>query len=1164
MNYFFKQTKSQKGYVLILVMILMLVGSLILTSLLKFTGTGISTTTMYVDKGKELYAADAGIEDGRWRIKNDDLPTGYDVYDYYELSGHSWSYDLQTDTGVTPNGYNTDVTLKNMWIPTLPIPTSSQAQITLQGTTGSPPKLIVTGSTRDLPTATNPGVYQIKVSYFGGSALGISSVGVWLPPGFTYHAANSNNLDNTLHTPTENMYSSENWTAAYKSGQSIIWNFSPVYPFLGDTGNNQLQFPGVDLSESPDLVSTITFEFDGPEGQGPAAVSWIDTDTTFSGGLTYCWDGDQKVFQILSTAGDTSVEAYTIKSELRMMAAAIQGDYFATGNTLMYDSNNDSYHIRDTWTSADHASSNTIDAESPVGAGNGIPSDADVSKAFLYWTSWFDSSNIVSVYSDSCANYNNWVRSGLNPYLDTGWGGTGQFSGHIQTAGPDSFRELTLKDNVVNLDNYKTGRVEISWEQNAMVTATIPEFEDSCTNFNNWVITTPNAWEYYPTSGFGNKYFRGNYNSGETTYISTNNDIDISTYSSNEVSLSWSHWMSITAVPTTIWSDDFRTDSWARSPSSYWTYDSIGQRYRGRTSGSTLSNQILSMSSNVDLSPCTSGTVTIFWDQNTSGSNFDNNDRLYVSFSSNGGTSYGSEYLVFSRNSILTQITLDNSYLVNNFRMRFRVEGFSDGSGSNRQYINIDNVRISYLPPATGPGIDDGVDVYFSNNSGGTWSPAYEVFRGSITTSQPPDSNFSITIPDDCLTEHFRLRISLVGFDVAGQYCNIDNIRVTGPASIPLDLSDGLDFAFYGGGEWSADYPAFRGDPLESSFSYVIPKDYLNNFFKLRLKLVGFDGTGQYCNITNIRIRAMMPDSSAYFKINSNQVYFNGSNPALGSQDIIADKTQVIPGVQGFSYSSFKDVTDLVKWELNRENPTATHYPGIAQYTVGNVNGTKGDNDPNRTQLAHAGWSLIIVYSSPATLGHQLYLYDQFSHAYDAGDVDFDGDEHYGGTVSGFIVPEPIDDDGNGVPDETNVAKMTIMVGEGDEFIAGDTIGGHYYPGDFVAFNADEDYWDDTPHYYDIPNSNKLWDKITTNSNTQAAPNNVWNGKSTVFTADGVDVDTFYVPWGNPVSNGLLKPGDTSAHIDLCTGQDNWNLVYIILSFRSKATTGGSVSYLIR
>ena len=58
---------------------------------------------------------------------------------------------------------------------------------------------------------------------------------------------------------------------------------------------------------------------------------------------------------------------------------------------------------------------------------------------------------------------------------------------------------------------------------------------------------------------------------------------------------------------------------------------------------------------------------------------------------------------------------------------------------------------------------------------------------------------------------------------------------------------------------------------------------------------------------------------------------------------------------------------------------------------------------------------------------------------------------------------------------------------------------------------------------------------------------------------DGVDIDTFYVTW----ASGLLEPGDSSAQLDLITGVDSWNLVYIILSLRSETTTGGTVHYII-
>jgi hypothetical protein len=317
-------------------------------------------------------------------------------------------------------------------------------------------------------------------------------------------------------------------------------------------------------------------------------------------------------------------------------------------------------------------------------------------------------------------------------------------------------------------------------------------------------------------------------------------------------------------------------------------------------------------------------------------------------------------------------------------------------------------------------------------------------------------------------------------------------------------------------------------------------------------------------------------------------VYFDTSSgtpePRQGAVEITADRAAVINNVigttsTGFSYACFKDVTRLVR-EFTPSPTGHTNKPGIADYTVGGVDGTQGNDSlpGDGYQLAHAGWSLIIVYSGPQTLGHQLYLFDTFSFCDDYADIDFDRDGNPGGDISGFLVPEPIDDNKDGIPDESFAAKMTVMVGEGDDFIASDGS----YPGDFLAFNAPETYRT-APNIpaRDTPNQYKLWDGtlsvLHSGSNTSTYPNNSWNGMSAIkrktggvwqwtslMNADGVDIDNFYVPWGSPASSGLLKPGDTSAHIDLCTAQDNWNLVYVIISFRSKAKTGGALTYLIR
>ena len=88
-----------------------------------------------------------------------------------------------------------------------------------------------------------------------------------------------------------------------------------------------------------------------------------------------------------------------------------------------------------------------------------------------------------------------------------------------------------------------------------------------------------------------------------------------------------------------------------------------------------------------------------------------------------------------------------------------------------------------------------------------------------------------------------------------------------------------------------------------------------------------------------------------------------------------------------------------------------------------------------------------------------------------------------------------------------------------------------------------------------IPDLYKLWD-----GTYPVNKNNVWNSDSIGMTQPGVDIDTFTIPW----SSGLINPDDTQARIDIYTQNDNWMLVYMILSVRSETVTSGTIHYVIR
>jgi hypothetical protein len=362
-----------------------------------------------------------------------------------------------------------------------------------------------------------------------------------------------------------------------------------------------------------------------------------------------------------------------------------------------------------------------------------------------------------------------------------------------------------------------------------------------------------------------------------------------------------------------------------------------------------------------------------------------------------------------------------------------------------------------------------------------------------------------------------------------------------------IESEDCFQYALHNSSGWGSWNTVWCNDyqigTSPKTFTITVPNDYLTSDFKIKFQITGFSDRNEYCYFDNFTISVesdTIADTSVIFKINGTQVCFDEfGNPITGFEEITADQYQVrenydpYGGPEGFSYSCKKDVTELLKEFANQGNGT---------YTVGGVYGDTG------SQWSYAGWSLVIVYESTETKRHQLYLFDDFYYiAPHTEGLKF--------SISGFLVPDPI-------PGEVNAAKITCFVGDGDAC----------YSGDFIAINAPDVPGDQ------IPDSYKLWDSIALTAtwfypymaNTNGSPNNVWNSQSIGLSASGIDIDTFYVPWGEPPSEGLIKPGDSSAEITLNyaglnpIGAELIDFIYIIISFRSRTTMGGTITYLLR
>jgi hypothetical protein len=361
--------KGQKGQALVAALIVLVIGGLILTPLLGLMGTGIKSGQVFEQKVDETYAADAGVEDAMWHIRNNDideddllcevLGAGYNHYDY--SSDYSYVYDLDV------NDKDVNVTMQNVWMPKdISVPNPTAARDIIEGE-----KLTIIG----YPSGNS--TYVIKIVWNGtGAALKVKTIGLWLSPGFQYDGLiNGNQLPSGSPSPG---------IAPYKGGTAVVWNFTSNPPSLSS-------FPGG--TNSTPVVKTVTFKYTGPEGQIPELVaSWIDT--TGVSGITYTWDDSIRLYKILSQAGTVQIEAYGAPSKFRKLKSTISSDYAVAGNTLLttLSGNWETYRdklLAESSSTITRTSLQSIPPSGIVPAGK-IPEEATIENVYLYWSGWID------------------------------------------------------------------------------------------------------------------------------------------------------------------------------------------------------------------------------------------------------------------------------------------------------------------------------------------------------------------------------------------------------------------------------------------------------------------------------------------------------------------------------------------------------------------------------------------------------------------------------------------------------------------------------------------------------------------------------------------------------------------------------------------------------
>lgn len=359
---------NQAGQALPMVLILLIIGGLVIVPLLNFIAGNMKASQVIEEKVLDFYAADAGVEDGLWKARYDYLPDWLmgdwteETYSHEPYSYILYDNDNPADT-VELNGRGVAVEIKPIWVlEDLETPSSQQGR--------TPDDRLITYGNRTGETADkNRGIYTISIMYDDSlGTLVVQKIGCWLPAGFDYVEGSSN-----LEKDTGQPYYKVPQTFSHKSGTAVVWDYG--------SGINYNSLPAQGTKK------IVTFEFT-PNKEMTDAFSWTRTSNDE---LKLSWDTSKKIIEIVSRAPDgeskqTTVTCHVIKKEFQPLGSALNGDYAASGITLMRDHDNDGgwWWDRDRRERLYNETSVTIDPEQPVS----VPEDATVERIFLYWSGW--------------------------------------------------------------------------------------------------------------------------------------------------------------------------------------------------------------------------------------------------------------------------------------------------------------------------------------------------------------------------------------------------------------------------------------------------------------------------------------------------------------------------------------------------------------------------------------------------------------------------------------------------------------------------------------------------------------------------------------------------------------------------------------------------------
>ena len=658
---------EETGQALILILCFVLLGSLTILPTLAHMSTALKTGVVYENKTNELFTADAGIENGIWRIKYDSMGPNYDVYDYNTV----WSY--QTDP---VNNRQAAVTIQNVWIPTNATLSSLGITPAQAKTMVDSEKLVVTGTSGAVPGLP----YHIKIDFTPatGDNLTVKSIGIWLPLGFTYTTQSS-----TLEAggPFTDYYPDSVAVSTVPGGQAVVWSYNPTYPLF-------TSFPNF-VSENGTMTTDITFTYtppaDNPQ-QMPAAIAWITTDAVAN--VPISWDTDTRIYKITSATGATEIESYSSKSQMRKLGDAIAGDYVAIGNSLMTGPNPE---LRSTLLSS--SSTDVSELASP------IPSDGDVIAAYLYWSGFRLATDL---FSDTGSNFNSLGRDSYSLNQTRVPTADGDTNGTWNTAPCwDDVDETSENDTDFMIGTTDGGGYKLFTFSPFTIPAGSPiadltvyvRAKDNSSGTNN-------IRPYIKVNG--NRYYGSSINPG-TNYGT--NSYSFTTNPDTDAAWTVADINGTGANPLQqfgVYSSDLNPDIdvsmvYAEVNISCWSIYSSDHFQGQGSSNTTTPIRTLTLKNSINLNSYASGTTALYWEQDESGT-LESSDTLYYALSSDGGATWSSNIEAFHDDNPTSThyYIVPDGYMTSTFKMRFYFN-FNDSA----EYVTLDNIKVLSMPPDT-------------------------------------------------------------------------------------------------------------------------------------------------------------------------------------------------------------------------------------------------------------------------------------------------------------------------------------------------------------------------------------------------------------------------------------------------------------------------------